>query len=67
MKIEYELNKLEKGLFGLFKKKHNEHPIGTCDGGQYSYRITPSSIGTTITVICNECGEEKNITDFSDW
>ena len=33
----------------------------------FSYRYTPTGIGTGITIRCNYCGEEEDITDYSTW
>ncbi|WP_226035771.1 hypothetical protein [Aquibacillus saliphilus] len=36
-------------------------------GGQFTFRFTPTGLGT-IAVICDdESGEELNLTDYDEW
>lgn len=53
-----------------FKKKHKKcspnRPF-TAMGMQFSYIITPGSIGEDIAIRCNACGEEKSCTDYDIW
>ena len=38
----------------------------TCKKRSYSYRFTPTGIGTGVTVECG-CGAQENITDYESW
>lgn len=35
-------------------------------GGKYTYKFTPTGLGTVAVVACH-CGAEINITDFNEW
>lgn len=35
--------------------------------GHFSYIVNPTSIGIGISIRCNYCGEEVDITDYSVW
>lgn len=35
-------------------------------GGAYTYRFTPTSLGTVVKVKC-DCGEEIDVTDYDNW
>ena len=66
---EFKLTKLEEKRAEAFKKIHLEcerkHP--TTIGGNITYKFTPTSIGTAISISCHCCGEEENLTDYSAW
>lgn len=67
----FELNKVEKERAYAFIEKHNEcRPLlcGICPTfAPYEYIFTPTGIGTSVHIQCPYCGEEKDITDFSNW
>jgi hypothetical protein len=57
-----------------FQKKHRDccrrvlnKEFFSSTGGGFSYIVTPTGIGNCITIRCNSCGEEKDITDTSSW
>lgn len=35
-------------------------------GGAFSYKFTPTSLGTIVSVEC-ACGESEVVTSFDDW
>ena len=35
-------------------------------GGALTYKFTPTNAGTVVGVVC-ECGEEYDLTDYSEW
>jgi hypothetical protein len=41
-------------------------PYAGAIGGAYQWKFTPTSLGVTIVFRCM-CGEEINLTDFSEW
>ena len=44
-----------------------ENPFaGGAIGGRLTYSFTPTSLGL-ITVVSCACGEEANLTDYSNW
>ena len=48
------------------QKLTGEKKIQGAIGGQYSYKFTPTFLGTAVTVKC-ACGQEKNVTDYDSW
>lgn len=53
-----------------YKKFVNEHKKCNCSatiGGKISIIFTPTGLGNAKSVKCNVCGEEKEITDVSNW
>lgn len=36
-------------------------------GQQFTYTITPGGLGNGVSIKCNYCGEEENITDIENW
>lgn len=33
----------------------------------YTYKFTPTGIGSCVSITCPYCGEEKDITDVDSW
>lgn len=48
------------------KEKHGGSEYAGAIGGRYSYKFTPTSIGTFGTIIC-DCGEKFEFADGSDF
>jgi hypothetical protein len=63
--VEFKLNLEEIEAAKLFIEKHPPHEGHS--NGCLSYIFTPTGIGTTVTIRCNTCGEELDITDYSYW
>lgn len=65
----FTLSKKEAYLAQEFVKEHmnccRENP--TAIGGSIDYIFTPTSIADGISIRCNLCDEEKNITDYDLW
>ena len=57
--LKTSMPKKEQRLLGQKKKQG-------AIGGQYSYRFTPTSLGTAVSVKC-ACGKEKNVTEYDSW
>jgi hypothetical protein len=57
--------KVRKSQEGTFIE-HEDAYYG-CLGGGYSYRFTPTSLGTGVVVINNLTKEELNVTDYDSW
>lgn len=47
-------------------KKENKLSFSTL-GQQFTYKITPGGLGSLISIKCNCCGEEKDITNIKNW
>ena len=39
----------------------------TAIGGRFSYRLTPTGVGTAIVVVDNLLKKEKDVTDYASW
>lgn len=72
--INFTLNETESKCADEFYKKHKDccskltrKRFFSSTGGELSYIITPTGLGNCITIRCNSCGEEKEITDTSNW
>lgn len=60
-----ELEAVEK-----FKIKHrascaSKQNLTACE--YWTYTFIPGGVGTVKTIKCNLCGEEMDVTDFSNW
>lgn len=65
--LAFYLNENERKEYDLFRQEHKHCGcIGTI-GGKISIIFTPTGLGDCITVKCNACGKEKEITDVSNW
>lgn len=58
--MKYYLNKKEAKALKKHLKHHKDCP-------QISLAFTQTGIGVGITVRCEFCEQESNITDFSTW
>lgn len=66
--ISYTLSKKEDAAANAFMKVH-ERKHGrdlAAAGGRYSWHIHPCGIGTAIDIVCNQCREKKDISDY-EW
>jgi hypothetical protein len=44
--------------------KHSKHFINLQG---ISFILSPTGIGNSVKIICNDCGEQLNITDYESW
>lgn len=72
--INFEFTEKESEKVDEFYKKHSSccreklgRPFFSSTGGQYSYHIRPTGLGSIITLECHACGEKENITNNDDW
>lgn len=60
----YFMNDIELKRAKAFREKHYK----SCkNGGTYWYKLTGTGIGTAISIKCDTCGAEEDITDDRDW
>ena len=62
--MNFIINDKQEKLVKEFKQKHKEclkKKLGI------AYCFTPCSIGNSVSIKCNGCGETKNITDYDNW
>lgn len=73
-KLDDEVNGLRRNairvLYGeeieknkLFRQKH----WNKCSADSYWYKLTETGLGSAITIKCDVCGEEEDITDATYW
>lgn len=60
---KFELNEKEEKLADQFVKVH----YVSCDSARISYIITPTGIGTGVSVQCKCCGALEDISDYDSW
>lgn len=63
------LNETEQEAANKFIREHrvNDPASLGCIGGQFTYMITPTSLGNTVVIRDNVSGLEENVTDFGMW
>ena len=61
----FKLNKVEGTKARMFQDRHG-HPEKK-DGKGFSFIFSPVGLGDKITIRCNLCEEEKDITDYKVW
>ena len=60
----YCLSEKQKQQVDKFNKEHYmKHPCKYTS----SYILTSTGIGTVVTIKCNKCGEELDVTDYDLW
>jgi len=73
--IRFALDDLESFDARKFIKEHDHKDefikqnkiMFTAIGQQFTYSITPSTLGDTVSIRCNYCGKEKDITNTDNW
>lgn len=65
--LTFALNTTETQEYYDFCNKHRSCGFSSTIGGKISVIFTPTGLGEIVTVKCNSCGEEKDITDVSNW
>ena len=71
----FELDEEETKAAKVFREKHNHNDelrkqgklAFSTLGQQFTYTITPGGLGSCVTIKCNYCGEEEDITDIENW
>lgn len=66
---KFKLTRKEEELAKGFSNKHLEcaKTYPTTIGGYLTYLITPTGIAPIVSIKCNICGEENDITDYESW
>ena len=72
--VSFTLNEKESEAARAFESRHSaKHskkggPFWSgAIGGATTYRLTPTGIGTAVTIHCGACRKKKNITDYDAW
>lgn len=63
----FTLNPNEVDEYNKFIEEHKNCKCSATIGGKISVIFTPTGLGDAKSVKCNACGEEKEITDVSNW
>ena len=68
MIAEFKLFESEKKAAEKFLIEHRHPDVNKgAIGGHISYIFTPTSIGDAVSIRCNICNKEENITDYGTW
>lgn len=59
----FQMNEVEQARAEEFVKKHHHNHTMTT----FTYSFTCTGVGTAVSIKCNNCGEEENITDYDCW
>lgn len=72
--IKFTLNEVESQAAEGFINEHKNcckeksgKEVFSSIGGGFTYIITPTGLGSCISIRCNSCGEVKDITDSESW
>lgn len=65
--LTFSLNSTEVEEYKKFVSEHKKCDCSATIGGKISIIFTPTGLGDAKSVKCNVCGEEKEITDVSNW
>ena len=73
--IEFKLNEIEtqRAIDFIEKHDHSEEfkkqgKLGfSTVGMQFTYIITPGGLGNSVSIKCNHCNHQEDITDTSCW
>lgn len=63
----FSLTPNEVDEYNKFIEEHKGCECSATIGGKISIIFTPTGLGDAIDVRCNVCGEEREITDVSNW
>jgi len=68
MATEFKLTDKEEKRVKAFLEEHSHKGMNKgAIGGHIDYIFTPNSLFRGLSIKCNICKEEKNITDYSVW
>lgn len=64
-----EVDDIERENILKFKREcaESNSDRGGMIGGRFSYRITPTGIGTAIVIMDSITGREENVTNYDRW
>lgn len=65
--VNFVINQFEEEEYKNFILTHKKCKCAATIGGKISIIFTPTGLGNAITMRCNVCDEEKEITDVSNW
>jgi len=68
MVTKFELTDKEYTKAKLFEEEHRHKDVNKgAIGGHVEYIFTPNSVFRGVSIKCNVCNKELNITDYSVW
>ncbi len=65
--IRFQLNEKEEKEAREFMNKHKPCLVPTTIGGGFSFIFSPTSVGYSVIIKCDICGETLNVTDYDSW
>lgn len=60
------MDRVEAAKLTRFVRKHEEHKVKHTDF-DFTLKITETGLGTTYTIKCLNCRDEKNLANVSKW
>ena len=68
----FELTAEQEKLFEEFRKKKEKerrkaNKRDAAIGGAFTFCFTPTSIGTSLEVVCNDDKSKLDLTDYDNW
>lgn len=65
--LKFFLTETEESNLEKFYENHCNCPFTSAVGGKYTFTITPTGFGPCISIKCNCCDKEVEITDLESW
>lgn len=65
--MNFNLDSTEEQSAKEFMKKHENCYLTSTIGGKFTFIITPTGLGPIVSIRCNVCNEEKDITNCNNW
>lgn len=72
--LEVSEREINKELLDNFYENHKDcvrrkmhKPFFSTTGGHYSFLVTPTGLGSIVSIKCNACGEMEDITNNENW
>ena len=68
--LTFKITGTELDKINEFKKKHKESCACKQNltlGEYWTYSFIPTGLGSVVSIKCNLCGEEEDVTDVDNW
>ena len=68
--LTFKITGTELDKINEFKKKHKESCVRKQNltlGEYWTYSFIPTGLGNVVSIKCNLCGEQEDVTDVDNW
>lgn len=65
--MNFCLDDIEEKSANKFIDKHKDCYLKSTIGGKFTFIITPTGLGLIVSIKCNVCNEEEDITNCTNW